>query len=232
MLSRRAGILFWAMLMASTSSFADRGEWYIDANMQTGFVWLTHPSLLEEAKASPTKPDGALPSTFGLAPGGGLSLRYGVTNELHVGGGLIASGAWSLKTPKVTLGGATGDLYAGTYLEIATPVSAGWRFDTGYPFSGLVELQVGPVVAYTGQTALADPERLDEAGLPMVLPLEIPDVWSFGAMGRAQVLFEARLADGFVLALAPYAGVAFTDGVSVQAGLVLRPAWVTGGWLL
>ena len=222
----------WAVLwLVAMPVLADRGEWYIEGTLQPGFAWLTHPSLLAEARSSGDDAKSPPPSTSGFAPGGGVSLRYGVTNELHVGAGLLGSGAWSLRTPNVMLGSASGDLYAGTYLELAAPLSASWRFDTGYSFSGLVELQAGPVVAYTGQSALADPNRLDEAGLPMTLPLEIPDVWSLGAMGRAQVLFEARLADGFVLALGPYVGVAFTDGVSVQAGLVLRPAWVTGGWL-
>jgi len=213
--------LLIATVVAATHSRADKGEVYLDVSAETEAAWLAHPI----ASAAPFSPL----SSFTLLPRGGLSARLGVTNELHFGLGVEGAAIGNVAARGVTLSGATGDLIAGTYAEMCMPLSAKWRLDVGGDFTGVFELDAGPMLTVWANNALADPTRPDASGLPSRFPIDIADQWNPGAFARISVAFEARFFDVLVVALAPYAGISWAGTPGVHAGIVLRPSFAFSG---
>lgn len=214
-------------LLASAPSRADDGDIYLDFVVAPQVGWVSHPVAVTDATALPFSEQ----SMFALKPGVGLGVRRGFGDALHLGVGLDAAGSTSLTGKGVQIDNRSGDLLTAAYVELAMPVSAGWRFDSGSNLTGVLELQAGPLVTFWGSSAFADPNDLDENGLPAKFPVDVSDTWHIGGIVRAQALFEARLWDAFVFALGPSLGVSWADTVGVHVGLVLRPSAVLGGSL-
>jgi hypothetical protein len=211
--------------VGAPSAAADEGDLYLDFTATPQLGWLTHPLAATPNTALPFSEQ----SMFGVKPALGLGVRRGVTNELHLGVGVEAAGATSLTGKAIQIENQTGDLLTAAYAEIAVPLTAGWRFDSGYNLTGLVEVQAAPLFVFWGASAFADPTDLDENGLPAKFPVDIADTWHAGGLLRAQALFEARLGDVFAFAVGPSLRVSWADTVGVQVGLVLRPSAVLGG---
>jgi hypothetical protein len=217
--------LLTAILLGSLSTHADEGDLYLDFTVTPQLGWLTHPLAATPNTVLPF----AEQSMFGVKPALGLGVRRGVTNELHLGVGVEAAGATSLTGKAIQIENQTGDLLTAAYAEVAVPLTAGWRFDSGYNLTGLIEVQAAPLFVFWGASAFADPTDLDEAGRPAQFPVDIADTWHAGGVLRAQALFEARLWDVFACAVGPSVGVSWADTVGVHVGLVLRPSAVFGG---
>lgn len=216
-------LLVATVLLTSGSAIADEGETYVDLALSPELAWLSHPAV-HNAVASPFDSTG----TFTFLPRLAGSVRYGLTNDLHAGLGFEGAAFGNLAAKGVSVQNTTGDLFSGGYLELGAPLSVGWRFDSGYDFTGLVELQVGPMLTLWSGNALGDPTNLDPNGLPSKLPVDIADTWSAGASARLQAAFEARFFDMLVIAAAPYAGVSWAGTPGVHAGIVLRPSLALG----
>lgn len=212
-------ILFFAL-----PSIADEGEAYVDASLGTDVAWLSNPAVGDAASSPFTDT-----SSFTILPRGAVALRFGLTNELHLGVGLEGAAIGNVLAKGVSSGAASGDLFAGTYAEMGAPLSATWRLDSGGDFTGLVELTAGPMLTVWAKNALADPTNIDANGLPSRLPIDIADQWNPGAFARVSAAVEARLFDVLVLALAPHAGVSWAGTPGVHAGIILRPSLVFGG---
>lgn len=216
-------LLAVSFLVAAASARADEGETYVDIAVSPELAWLSHPAV-HDAAASPFDATG----TFTFLPRLAGCVRYGLTNDLHVGLGFEGAAFGNLAAKGVSVENTTGDLFTGGYLELGAPLSFGWRFDSGYDFTGLLELQLGPMLTLWSGNALGDPTNLDPNGLPSKLPVDIADTWSPGASARLQAAFEARLFDIFVIAAAPYAGVSWAATPGVHAGIVIRPSLALG----
>lgn len=214
-------------LLGSLAARADEGDVYLDFVVSPQLAWVTHPLAATEAVALPF----AEQSMFAVKPALGFGVRRGFTDALHLGVGVEAAGSTSLTGKRVQIDNQSGDLLTAAYAEVAMPVSAGWRFDSGFNLTGVLELQAAPMVVFWGSSAFADPNDLDENGLPAKFPVDIADTWHFGGLVRAQALFEARIWDVFAFAVGPSLGVSWADTVGVHVGLVLRPSAVLGGGL-
>jgi hypothetical protein len=212
-------------LLASAPSRADDGDIYLDFVVAPQLGWVSHPVAVTDATALPFSEQ----SMFALKPGVGVGVRRGFGDALHLGVGLDAAGSTSLTGRGVQIDNRSGDLLTAAYVELAMPVSAGWRFDSGSNLTGLLELQAGPLVTFWGSSAFADPNDLDDNGLPAKFPVDVSDTWHIGGIVRAQALFEARLWDAFVFAIGPSLGVSWADTVGVHVGLTLRPSMGFGG---
>lgn len=221
---KKALVLVAAVLLCLPTR-ADEGDLYLDFVVTPQLGWLTHPLAATDATALPF----AEQSMFAVKPALGLGVRRGFTDSLHLGLGIEAAGSTSLTGKGIEIDNQTGDLLTAAYAEVAMPVTAGWRFDTGLNFTGVLELQAAPMVVFWGSSAFADPTDLDDKGLPAKFPVDIADSWHFGGLIRAQALFEARLWDVFAFAVGPSVGVSWADTVGVHVGLVLRPSAVLGG---
>jgi hypothetical protein len=204
---------------------ADEGDVYLDVVISPQVGWLTHPLAAADAAALPF----AETSMFAVKPAFALGVRRGITDALHLGIGFDVAGSTQLTGQGVTISKQTGNLLTAAYVELAAPVTAGWRFDSGSNLTGLLELQAAPMAVFWGSSAFADPTDLDENGLPAKFPIDIEDTWHLGGLVRAQALFEARIWDVFAFAVGPSVGVSWADTVGVQVGLVLRPSAVVGG---
>jgi hypothetical protein len=214
-------------VLASSTAVADEGDVYLDFVVSPQLAWVTHPLAATDALALPF----AERSMFAVKPALGVGVRRGFTDSLHLGVGIEAAGSTSLTGKGVQIDDQRGDLLTAAYAEVAMPVTAGWRFDSGFNLTGMIELQGAPMVVFWGSSAFADPTDLDENGLPAKFPVDIADTWHFGGLLRAQALFEARIWDAFAFAVGPSLGVSWADTVGVHVGLVLRPSAVLGGAL-
>ncbi|MDP2341505.1 MAG: hypothetical protein Q8O67_11125 [Deltaproteobacteria bacterium] len=186
--------------------------------------WVSHPLSGVGTAALPFAP----PSTLGLTARTTLQARYGLTNSLHLALGLEAAPSTGIVSKGVKFENTSGDLFSSVYAEIALPVGVGWRFDSGENVTAVGELQVAPLVAFWGGSALADPNLLDSNGLPSKLPVEIDDLWVPGVQVSARVLVEARIWDWLVLSVGPQAGLSWAGTLGVHAGLVVRPSVIVG----
>lgn len=209
-------------LLSAGVARADAGDVYLDLAVTPEAAWVSHPL----AGVGPFDLPFAPSSTLAITPRTTFSVRYGLTDTLHIGAGLEAAPATGIVSRGVKFENTSGDLFSTLYVELALPLSLGWRFNSGENLTGVAELQLAPLVAVWGGSVLADPTLLDENGLPATLPADIQDQWVPGALVKGQLLFEARIWDWLVIAVGPEAGISWAGTLAVHAGLVLRSSLV------
>ncbi len=168
----------------STPSLADRRELYVQLEPGLSIQYL---------KDAPTQSSTAL----GIGFGGQLSVFYGVTNGFHVGGYGRGFYAPDIAFASVSPALADGSRPTGTLYENAFGFGFGallrWRFDTGYAFAPLVQLELG--MCWARFTNL----QLVPTGRDFALPLPAVDV--LAPDGRLVVGGEYRVGEHFVISL-------------------------------
>ena len=200
---------------------ADEGEVYVEAFAQPEVAWLSHPLSGEQLPFGQS-------SSLTFLPRLGVSARYGISNSAHVGIGLDGSAFGLLTARNVEFQNVVGDILTGARLDFALPLSVGWRFDSGFDITGIIEAQAGPYLAGWTRNKLVDPRILGPNGLPVELPAEIGDQWRLGALVRLQALFEARLFDLLAVGVGPTVSASWAGAWALQVGLVVRPSFVFG----
>jgi hypothetical protein len=214
-------VLSLSVLAFSAPVLADEGETSVDLRLSPEVSFLVHPSV---GKATTLPFDGA----FALKPRLGASVRHGITNWLSLGVGLDGAGTLGLTTKEVVVSDTKGDLLTAAYGELALPLSLGFRFDSGYDLSGGAELELGPMLAYWGGSALVDPNDLNDEGLPAPFPVDIQTGFHPGLFARLTLLFQARLFDIFLFDIGPSCTLSWATMPSISFGLLLRPSLVLG----
>lgn len=211
-----------ALTFTATPAAADEGELFVDLTLVPELAAASHPDAGVSSFAPPTS------NASVLFPAGraGLGARYGLTNAIHLGLGVDAALGAGLVGHDVAKGGFKGDLVTGTRLALTTPLSAGWRIDSGEDVSAVLELSAGPTAVLWAGSALVSPDTLDDAGLPSRLPPDIKDRWELGARFEARALFEVRLFDVVTAAIGPEVTLCWADTTAASVGLVLRPSLV------
>ena len=131
------------------SAFADEGE------VSFGFVFSPEVASTSHPEAADTLPF-ADDATLIIKPRTQVQATYGITNSLYLGLGAGLAASTSLRTPKVTIDESTGDLLTSAYLEVTAPLILGYRFDSGAPVSGAVELELSPLATFWGTQQLVD----------------------------------------------------------------------------
>lgn len=209
-------------LLAAAPAAADEGEVYFGAGVALDTALLRHPIA---ASGDVLAFDDQ--TSFAILPRLGAVARYGVTNELHLAISFEASAAANVSTPNVALAGTVGTLISGGYFEVAAPLAAVWRIDSGYDVAGTIGVETGPMLALWTGNALADPTKVDDDGRPARLPLEIQDELLPGALVRLTALVECRALDRVVIRAGPSVTIAWAATPSVRAAIVVEAAWVT-----
>lgn len=205
-----------ALLLASTPILADEGELAVGVSAALEAAWLRHPLAGAEVTI-----DGR--TAFALIPRVGTALRFGITNELQLGGALDVAGIPNVITNEIGVGGAVGQLVTGVYAELSAPVGVFWRIDSGFDASAVLGLEAGPILTLWSSNALADPTKLDSAGRPARLPVNVGDDVNAGIIVRASTAADVRFGD-IVLRVVPYAAVAWAATPSARIGVVIEPS--------
>ena len=177
-------VLAAAAGLYSPPSFADRRELYVQ--LEPGLA-------LQYLKDAPTQTSTAIGTGFG----GQLSVFYGVTNGLHVGSYGRGFYAPDIAFASVSPALADGSRSTGTLYENAFGFGFGalvrWRFDTGYAFAPLVQVELGMSWARFTNLQLV-PTGRDFA-------LQLPPVDVLSSDGRIVVGGEYRIGEHFVISL-------------------------------
>lgn len=203
--------------LASALTHADEGEVYVGADVGLGAAWLRHP--LAPASLFVDEHTG-----LATAAEGRVLLRYGLTNELHLGAALDAGASTNIVTHGVSLAGASGDLVTGAYVDVATPFAVGWRYDSGLDVAGVAEVEAGPLLVLWSATAFADPTRPDGRGRPTRFPVPIDDVAELGFVARVRLGVELRFLGGITVSTGLEGGASYAGSPAFFAGAFVRPS--------
>lgn len=196
----------WILLLALCSSapaLADRRELYVEA--------AAGPALTQLRQLGAP---GFAPARTG--PFATLSTYYGLTNALHVGGGIYFATARDFHVAGAQLSPTdfTGDLWT-DWLGAGTSAFAVYRLDTGSPLAPFLRLELSAGVNRFSRLALIpDGRSYYEPYL---------DRWELALGGRAVFGLELRLADSWVVTVAAagraapvgHSGVGFEVPVAV-----------------
>lgn len=216
-------VVLFALGLPSPAALADRGEVGVEAGVGTDVAWLLHP-IVHEPLAPPLSSTGTLVFVPRLRMDG----RYGVTNELALGFGVDFGGSGGLRAAGVVIDGYQGDLLTGAYGEVALPLSLRWRFDSGMDVSLGAEVAAYPLVALWAGNALVLPSKVDAAGLPARLPVDVEDAWVVGGGARVSGFVEWRVFDLLMLGIAPSISGGWAGTVRAVAGVSLTVGVVGG----
>lgn len=219
-MSRALAIVTLIVALTDTlPAAADEGELLLGGGAAIDAALLRHPLVAEALVLDASTAVTPMPRMR-------VDARYGLTNELHVGVGLEAAAATNVITSDAPVGGALGQIITGGYFEIAAPLGATWRLDSGYDVSVAVSLDAAPLMTIWSANALADPTKLDESGRPVRLPIELGDKLAFGGLLRLGAHVEARLFETLALRLGPALSVAWAQTPSARVALSLEGHWL------
>ena len=148
--------LFCLLFLCPSLALADEGEVYLELPMSFGVGSVSNP------RAGSTMVFDEL-SSLPLSPSLGLQARYGLTNTWHVGVGFVGSFAPNVLARSVSYEGYVGDLYAHQML-LQLPVTASYRLDLGYDYTGVFEASISPTLALWDHNRAGVPGRSRRQG--------------------------------------------------------------------
>lgn len=220
---RRASLFLALSTLTSLGALADEGEAGLALAAGIEGATLRHPW-----GSAPAHGEATLAPVLSVSAGG----RQGLSNWLDGGLSLEMAFAINVTTPSVSVKGANGTLITGMVFEARLPLAVEGHLDLGLPVSVGLGIEAGPVIAYWRGNALVDPSRMDRAGLPTRLPVEVADELAAGAFVRLRLSLPVRPFDELAFDVKPYLSVSWTAAPAIAAGVAIDIAWLPAIWPL